>query len=88
MTVNQTLEELLKASKKSEIVSENKGKINEDNLCYEVDRIGSDIQKICAGKIKDIIIKDFGKPLHFVIFVLKLCLLLKKKLYCFTQNIL
>jgi diphthine synthase len=71
MTVNQALEELLEASEKSEVIPENKGMINEDNLCYGVARIGSDTQIVCAGKIKDIIKKDFGKPLHSVVICAK-----------------
>ena len=71
MTVNQALEELLEASEKSETMVENKGMINEDNLCYGVARIGSESQIICAGKIKDIIKKDFGKPLHSVVICAK-----------------
>ncbi len=71
MTVNQALEELLEASEKSETVPENKGMINENNLCYGVARIGSESQIICAGKIKDIIKKDFGKPLHSVVICAK-----------------
>ena len=71
MTVNQALEELLEASEKSEIVLENKGLINEDNLCYGVARIGSENQIIKAGKIKDIIKYDFGKPLHSVVLCAK-----------------
>jgi len=71
MTVSQALEELLEASEKSEIVLENKGLINEDNLCYGVARIGSENQIIKAGKIKDIIKYDFGKPLHSVVLCAK-----------------
>lgn len=71
MTVNQALEELLEASEKSEIVLENKGLINEDNLCYGVARIGSENQIVKAGKIKDIIKFDFGKPLHSVVLCAK-----------------
>ena len=71
MTVNQALEELLEASEKSEIVLENKGLINEDNLCYGVARIGSENQIIKAGKIKDIIKYDFGKPLHSIVLCAK-----------------
>ena len=50
---------------------ENKGMINGDNLCYGVARIGSDTQIVCAGKIKDVILKDFGKPLHSVVICAK-----------------
>ena len=71
MTVNQALEELLEASQKSENIIENKGLINEDNLCYGVARIGSESQIIKAGKIKDIIKYDFGKPLHSVVLCAK-----------------
>ena len=71
MTVNQALEELLEASKNSENVQENKGLINEENLCYGVARIGSESQIVKAGKIKDIIKFDFGKPLHSVVLCAK-----------------
>ena len=67
MSVNQALEELLEASKNAENVPENKGLINEENLCYGVARIGSESQIVKAGKIKDIIKFDFGKPLHSVV---------------------
>ena len=71
MTVNQALEQLLEASEKSEVIMENKGLINENNLCYGVARIGSDSQIIYAGKIKDVIKKDFGKPLHSIVICAK-----------------
>jgi diphthine synthase len=71
MTVNQALEELLEASKKSENIIENKGLITEENLCYGVARIGSESQIVKAGKIKDIIKFDFGKPLHSVVICAK-----------------
>ena len=71
MTVNQALEELLEASKKSENIIENKGLITEENLCYGVARIGSESQIVKAGKIKDIIKYDFGKPLHSVVLCAK-----------------
>ena len=71
MTVNQALDELLEASEKSETIIENKGLINEDNLCSGVARIGSENQIVKAGKIKDIIKFDFGKPLHSVVLCAK-----------------
>jgi diphthine synthase len=71
MTVNQALEELLEASKNVENVAGNKGLINEENLCYGVARIGSESQIVKAGKIKDIIKFDFGKPLHSVVLCAK-----------------
>lgn len=71
MTVNQALEELLEASKNSENIQENKGLISEENLCYGVARIGSESQIVKAGKIKDIIKFDFGKPLHSVVLCAK-----------------
>ena len=71
MTVNQALDELLEASEKSETIIENKGLINEDNLCYGVARIGSENQIVKAGKIKDIIKFDFGKTLHSVVLCAK-----------------
>ena len=71
MTVNQALEELLEASEKSENIIENKGLITEENLCYGVARIGSESQIVKAGKIKDIIKFDFGKPLHSIVICAK-----------------
>ena len=71
MKVNQALEELLEASEKSENIIENKGLITEENLCYGVARIGSESQIVKAGKIKDIIKFDFGKPLHSVVICAK-----------------
>ena len=71
MTVNQALDELLEASKNSENIQENKGLISEENLCYGVARIGSESQIVKAGKIKDIIKFDFGKPLHSVVLCAK-----------------
>ena len=71
MTVNQALEELLEASKNAENVAGNKGLINEENLCYGVARLGSESQIVKAGKIKDIIKFDFGKPLHSVVLCAK-----------------
>ena len=71
MTVNQALEELLEASKNAENVAGNKGLINGGNLCYGVARIGSESQIVKAGKIKDIIKFDFGKPLHSVVLCAK-----------------
>ena len=66
MSVNVALEQLLEASKNCEN-NEYKNMINEENLCYGVARIGSEDQLIYAGEIKNIIKKDFGKPLHSVV---------------------
>lgn len=66
MSVNVALEQLLEASKNCEN-NEYKNMINEENLCYGVARIGSEDQIIYAGEIKNIIKKDFGKPLHSVV---------------------
>ena len=86
MTVNQALEELLEASEKSETIIENKGMINEDNLCYGVARIGSESQIVCAGKIKDIIKKDFGKPLHSVVICAKTLSSIEKEVVKFYSK--
>ena len=66
MSVNVALEQLLEASKNCEN-NEYKNMINEENLCYGVARIGSEDQIIYAGEIRNIIKKDFGKPLHSVV---------------------
>ena len=66
MSVNVALEQLLEVSKNCEN-NEYKNMINEENLCYGVARIGSEDQIIYAGEIKNIIKKDFGKPLHSVV---------------------
>ena len=85
MTVNQALEELLEASKNSENI-ENKEIINEDNLCYGVARIGSESQIIKAGKIKDIIKYDFGKPLHSVVICGKTLSSIEKEVFEFYSK--
>ena len=86
MTVNQALEELLEASDKSETIIENKGLINEDNLCYGVARIGSESQIIKAGKIKDILKQDFGKPLHSVVLCAKTLSSIEKEVVDFYSK--
>ena len=86
MTVNQALEELLEASMKSETIEENKGMMNEDNLCYGVARIGSESQIIKAGKIKDIIKYDFGKPLHSVVLCAKTLSSIEKEVFEFYSK--
>ena len=86
MTVNQALEELLEASEKSETILENKGLINEDNLCYGVARIGSENQIIKAGKIKDIIKYDFGKPLHSIVLCAKTLSSIEKEVFEFYSK--
>ena len=86
MTVNQALEELLEASEKSENIIENKGLITEENLCYGVARIGSESQIIKAGKIKDIIKYDFGKPLHSVVLCGKTLSSIEKEVFEFYSK--
>lgn len=86
MTVNQALEQLLEASQKSETVPENKGLINENNLCYGVARIGSETQIIHAGKIGDIVKKDFGKPLHSVVICGKTLSSIEKEVFDFYSK--
>ena len=86
MTVNQALEELLEASNKSETIIENKGLINEDNLCYGVARIGSESQIIKVGKIKDILNQDFGKPLHSVVLCAKTLSSIEKEVVDFYSK--
>ena len=70
MSVNIGLEQLLEASEKCEI-NEYKNLINENSLCYGVSRIGADDQIVIAGTIKEVIKKDFGKPLHSVVICAK-----------------
>ena len=53
---------------------------------YRVDRIGSDTQIICVGKIKDIIKKDFGKPLHSVVICVKTLPSIEKEILLFYSK--
>ena len=86
MTINQALTQLLEASEKSEVIPENKGMINDDNLCYGLARIGSETQIIKAGKIKDLIKENFGEPLHSVVICAKTLSSMEKDLFEFYSE--
>jgi diphthine synthase len=75
MTVNHALEILKKIEKskrKDEEEEENKKVITDDMIVVGVARLGSEDQMIVAGKLKDVIKHDFGKPLHSLIIPGKL----------------
>lgn len=80
MSVNCALEELLEASEKCE-KEENKGLINGDSLCYGVARIGAEDQIVFAGKLKEVMKKDFGKPLHSVVICAKTLHSIEKEVF-------
>lgn len=80
MTVNCALEELLEASEKCD-KEEHKGLINENSLCYGVARIGGKDQIIHSGPIKEVIKKDFGKPLHSVVICAKTLHSIEKEIF-------
>ncbi|MCQ2817669.1 MAG: diphthine synthase [archaeon] len=70
MPVKVGLEQLLEASKNCE-KEEYRNLINENSLCYGVARIGAPDQIIACGTIKEIMNKDFGKPLHSIVICAK-----------------
>jgi diphthine synthase len=62
MTVNDAIEYLLKLELKLD------GKVfSRDTLCVGCARLGADDQLIVAGKAKDLLGKDFGKPVHCLV---------------------
>jgi diphthine synthase len=67
LTVNKALEILKKIEKSKE-----EKIIDNDTLVVGVARLGAEDQVIKAGKLKDIIKFDFGKPLHSLIIPGKL----------------
>lgn len=75
MTINQAIEYLLKleSRKKENVFSEN-------TLCVGCARLGSDKPKIIAGKAKDLLNENFGKPLH--------CLIVPGKLHFIEEEAL
>jgi diphthine synthase len=69
LTINKALEILRKIEEKKVKESKmDKERILSDNLIVVgVARLGSEDQKIVSGKLKDLIKKDFGNPLHSLI---------------------
>jgi diphthine synthase len=80
MSVNCGLEELLEASAKCEN-EQLRGIINENSLCYGVARVGADDQVIISGTIKNVLTKDFGKPLHSVVICAKTLHSIEKEVF-------
>ena len=75
MTVKQAIEYLLLLEKKH-----GKKLITDATLVVGCARLGSDSQKIIAGKAKDLLKKDFGKPVH--------CLIVPGKLHFMEEDCL
>lgn len=65
MTINEGLRTLLDIGKKD-------NKINEDTLAVGFARMGSKDQLIKAGKIKELLNYDFGRPMHVIVIPGKL----------------
>jgi len=78
MTVNEGLKLLLEmeAQKKKRIISE-------DMLCAGVARLGGDVD-IKAGKLKDLLKHDFGKPPHVIVIPGKLHFMEEEALKMFS----
>lgn len=75
MTVNQGLHQLLELE-----AEHKKGLISEDTIAIGCARVGSENQQIISGKIKDLLKKDFGKPVH--------CLIIPGKLHFIEEEII
>ena len=62
MTVGEAIQILL------DIEQKRKEKLfTDDTLCIGCARIGAEGQIIIAGKAKDLLTKDFGKPVHCIV---------------------
>lgn len=75
MTVNEAIEHLLKLELKL-----GKKVFTRDTLCIGVARLGAKDQQIVAGKAKDLLQADFGKPVH--------CLVVPGKLHFMEEEAL
>lgn len=75
MSVNDAIKYLQKLETKH-----GKKLVTNDTLVVGCARLGSDVQKMLAGKAKDIVKKDFGKPVH--------CLIIPGKLHFMEEEAL
>lgn len=64
MTINTAIEQLLEIEEKRA-----ESAYNEDTHCVGLVRLGSEMQKIVAGSMKDLLTIDFGPPLHCLVIV-------------------
>lgn len=64
MTINTAIEQLLEIEEKRV-----ESAYNEDTHCVGLVRLGSEMQKIVAGSMKDLLTIDFGPPLHCLVIV-------------------
>lgn len=64
MTINTAIEQLLEIEEKRA-----ESAYNEDTHCVGLVRLGSEMQKIVAGSMKDLLTIDFGQPLHCLVIV-------------------
>ncbi|MCO5561808.1 hypothetical protein L7F22_015432 [Adiantum nelumboides] len=62
MTVNTALEQLLEVEEIQKCDA-----YNGDTVCVGLARVGNSTQKIVAGSMKDLLMVDFGPPLHSLI---------------------
>lgn len=75
MSVNEAIKYLQKLEAKH-----GKKLVTNDTLVVGCARLGSDSQEIIAGKAKDVVKKDFGKPVH--------CLIIPGKLHFMEEEAL
>jgi diphthine synthase len=80
MTANEGMNLLLEMEKKAR-----KKIITEDSIICVVARAGSDEPLIMSGKIKDLIDKDFGPPLHSLVIPGKLHFMEIESLHLLAQ---
>lgn len=64
MTINTAIEQLLEIEEKRA-----ESAYNGDTHCVGLVRLGSEMQKIVAGSMKDLLTIDFGLPLHCLVIV-------------------
>ncbi|KAI5355520.1 hypothetical protein L3X38_008415 [Prunus dulcis] len=65
MSINTAIEQLL-------VVEDNRGEsaYDEDSMCVGFARLGSEVQKIVSGKMKQLHFVDYGAPLHCFVNVI------------------
>lgn len=64
MTINTAIEQLLEIEERRA-----ESAYNEDTSCVGLVRLGSEMQKIVAGSMKELLTVDFGPPLHCLVIV-------------------
>ncbi|EOY32843.1 hypothetical protein QUC31_019237 [Theobroma cacao] len=64
MTINTAIEQLLEVEQKH-----GESAYGEDTACVGIARLGSEDQMIVAGTMRQLLMVDFGKPLHCLVMV-------------------